>query len=138
MSRLLIAAVALTLLASVALTDDKKMTDSIREITADKADKIETKDGSAKKPTKITSAEELEKAHPGRSHPQAAGEGGGLQGANAAGVRVEGVGQGQDRARGVRDRPAADRVHLHPGADGRLPVARQTVRGEERVKWAVK
>jgi hypothetical protein len=64
MLRLLLVTVALTLLASVALADEKKMTDTIREIAVDKADKIESKPGAAKKPTKITTAEELEKQIP--------------------------------------------------------------------------
>lgn len=65
MLRTLTAAVAMTLLASAAvLADDKKANAPIREIAAGEKDKIDTKAGKATEPTKVTTAEELEKRIP--------------------------------------------------------------------------
>jgi hypothetical protein len=63
MTRLL-AVVALFFGLSVAPADDKKPTPAITDLANDKADKIETKDGVATKPTAVTSEKELEKAIP--------------------------------------------------------------------------
>jgi hypothetical protein len=64
MVRLFSAAVVLALIASVALTTEDQAKGPITEIAADKNDQIKTKDGSAKKPTHVTTAEELEKLVP--------------------------------------------------------------------------
>jgi hypothetical protein len=57
----LFAAALLALAASVAASaDDKKRDDPIAEIPTDKADKFETKGGSATKPHPVRSAEDLE------------------------------------------------------------------------------
>lgn len=61
MLRLILSALAVALVATVALSaDEKKDSGPVRQIATEKADKIETKGGSATKPTKVTTAEELE------------------------------------------------------------------------------
>src|SRR5687768_8443632 len=63
MTRLLAAAL-LFAFTTLAPAEDKKMKDAIVALDSDKADKIETKDGSATKPTAITSEKQLDKAIP--------------------------------------------------------------------------
>src|SRR5262245_20201259 len=64
MTRLLAVALLFAVVAIAPADEKKKALPAITDIANDKDDKIETKDGSATKPTAVTSDEELKKAIP--------------------------------------------------------------------------
>jgi hypothetical protein len=127
-------AVVLLLAVGVsAVAEDKPVGPAIVEVKLDAGDKPGVKTGEWAKPSKVTSAEELEKLIADKATREKIAKAVDLKTHDLLVFAWQGSGRGQDRVCRPAKLPGADRVQPEVGSDGRPAVAHEAVRrAEER------